>query len=49
MKEIDVNLITNKGLALNLACKSGKINMVQMILQAGADPLKVDEKGINAL
>ena len=32
LKEVDVNLVTIKGLALNLACKSGKTNMVQMLL-----------------
>ncbi|CAD8097991.1 unnamed protein product [Paramecium sonneborni] len=41
--QVDVNLITDKGIALNLACKSNQIKIIELLLQKNADP-KLQDK-----
>ncbi|CAD8176434.1 unnamed protein product [Paramecium pentaurelia] len=41
--QIDVNLITDKGIALNLACKSNQLKIIELLLLKNAD-LKLQDK-----
>lgn len=49
VKEIDVDLVTKNGIALHLACKEGFFDLSILLLYVGADPLKKDQGGLNAL
>ncbi|CAD8181669.1 unnamed protein product [Paramecium octaurelia] len=41
--QVDVNLITDKGIAISLACKSNQLKIIELLIQRNAD-LKLQDK-----
>lgn len=44
-KDLDINKITSRGSALHLACRYGFKDIVERLLEAGADPSLEDNEG----